>query len=168
MRLVASSACSAEMVTVVTCAPRSAARMASSPQPVPISSTRGAGGDAGGVEQPVDLAVLGGLQLTARSADVGIAVEHRGGVRHRRVQEQREQVVGQVVVALDVSAVSRWPPCCPACDGRGMHHRGAQAVAKDGGISVDIRPAMTVSTPARSSDIPVAGHVGLAEADQAT
>ena len=45
---------------VRTVAPRRAARIASSPQPVPISSTRVPGADAGLVEQPLDLAQLGG------------------------------------------------------------------------------------------------------------
>ena len=39
MRRVASAACSVEIVSEVTVAPRAAARIASSPHPVPISST---------------------------------------------------------------------------------------------------------------------------------
>ena len=51
---------------MVTVAPRSAARMASVPQPVPISSTREPAGDAGGVEDGVDLVQLGGLEVGQR------------------------------------------------------------------------------------------------------
>ena len=42
--------------------------MASVPQPVPISSTREPAGDAGGVEDRVDLVQLGGLEVGQRRA----------------------------------------------------------------------------------------------------
>ena len=62
-RCLASCCCSADSVIERTCAPRDAARMHSSPQPVPISSTRLPGPTLRGVEQSVDLAPLGVGQL---------------------------------------------------------------------------------------------------------
>ena len=93
--------CSADSVIERTCAPRAAARRHSSPQPVPISSTRLPGPTR---------AVSSRRSILRRCAsgrcglDAGSVVEQRARVRHRLVEELGEQVVGQVVVLGDVAA----------------------------------------------------------------
>ena len=102
----ASSCCSLERVTESTVAPRWAARTASAPQPVPISSTRVPcptpalssrrsifGLLRGGQAVPGD-----GLQRLAGSR------KDRAGVGHGLVEEQGEELVREVVVPGDVGA----------------------------------------------------------------
>ena len=98
-RCLANRCCSADSVTDRTRAPRAAARMHSSPQPVPISSTRLPGPDPRGVEQAVDLAPLSVGQLCSGGRQ---RVEQRAGVGQCLVEKLPEQLVGQVVVLRDV------------------------------------------------------------------
>ena len=95
----ASRCCSADSVTERTCAPRGAARIHSSPQPVPISSTRLPGPTRAASSSRSILRRC----ASARSAvGRGQLVEQRAGVGHRLVEELGEQFVGQVVVLGDV------------------------------------------------------------------
>jgi len=101
---------------VTTLAPRRAARRASSPQPVPTQAP-GSPAHPGPVEQQVDLAVLRGGEHRRRCdrvwvwfwvwgdrGAVGPRCEHRRGIGHGLVEEQREQFVRQIVVTADVAA----------------------------------------------------------------
>ena len=121
IRCSASAFCSLDSVTERTVAPRWAARMHSSPQPVPISSTRVP------APTPVWSSSRSSLRRWARH-EVGTCREPgvrcggdggagRGGPRrprrvdeqrravgHRLVEERGEHVVGQVVVPRDVVA----------------------------------------------------------------
>ena len=88
---------------VVTVAPRRAARIASSPQPEPISSSR--------VPSPTPAWSSSRSNLrpwaASRSARCGVrrqlvVGEERRGVAQRRVEELLEELVGEVVVVRDV------------------------------------------------------------------
>ena len=159
-------------------APRRAARIASSPQPVPISSTRVPSPTPACVEQPLDLAGLRLLEVAARaprsapSPGVRRRVTDRGreqrrGVAQRRVEEQPEQVVGQVVVVRRCCRgsgrlVLRWSRGAPGdvqaraarCSRR--RHQGGDLGGEHGQEAAEV-----------GVGVPRAGQVGLAEADQA-
>jgi hypothetical protein len=95
---------------------------------------------------------------------VGPGVEHRRGVGHGLVEEQREQVVRQVVVTADVAArafpglrvirrlLAHRELAQPLLPGR---HEVAHVGGEDGEQAGQV------------GAVPVAGHVRLAEADQA-
>ena len=93
------------------------------------------------------------------------AVEHRRGVAERLVEERREQVVGQVVVAVDVLPRLRWrallvsglapldePP--ESLQGLGDQRRHVAGEWSE-----------QISEIGVWTGVPVAGHVGLTEAD---
>ena len=146
------------MVSVVTRAPRCAARVARPPQPVPISSTCMSGPTRGHVQDAVDLAALGVGERLVRVGEPGRRVAHR------LVEERREQLVGQVVVAVDV--LPRALDGVALLRAAGAPRRSAaRCRCSSGGISVESRAANGVSRSASSVRGPVAHHVGLAEAD---
>ncbi|GAA4735305.1 hypothetical protein Prum_084760 [Phytohabitans rumicis] len=62
----------------------------------------GAGADLGPVQQAVDLPALGVAEI-GRRRPARVRVEQRRRVRHRLVEEEGEEVVGQVIVMLDVA-----------------------------------------------------------------
>ena len=81
---------------MVTLAPRSAAaRIASPPQPEPISSTCMPGPTVARSRMPSILRSWAACEVVAR-------LEPGGGVGQGRVEEQLEELVGQVVVPVDV------------------------------------------------------------------
>ena len=147
-------------------------------------------GDAGLVEQPLDLAAL-------RLGEVGV-VEQRvrrrrsapvgwrpGG--HRRSRGPSRPTWTRCRRGRRNSSASRrgrartgrwtgrsgarcWPGCWPRCSAGGCGRRGvtkARSVCSESGISVAIRAAGTVRKPAEVVGVPGAGQVGLAEADEA-
>ena len=148
--------------------------MASSPQPVPISSTR--------VPSPTSvwsssrsilracasasdsLSALGrrGLQVVAAVGHRGV-VERRG-VAQRLVEEQLEQVVGQVVVVRDVARVLSSVFLCARR--RAAHVRRAQLLQRSGDQGRQLG-GQHGEEAAEVLGVPGAGQVGLAEADQA-
>ncbi len=113
--------------------------------------------DAGGVEQLVDLASLGELQGVAGG-------EARARVRHRLVQEEREEVVREVVVTLDVAPGTGPGVLLPG--GRPVHVEPPQALHPRGDQA---RHARREGRQHRRGvvGVPVAGHERLTEADQA-
>ncbi|GAA5019217.1 hypothetical protein GCM10025734_72060 [Kitasatospora paranensis] len=125
-----------------------------------------AGTDGGEVEQPVDLPVLGlGEGVPGR---LGPAVrtgrEDRRGVGHGRVEEEREQLVRQVVVAADV--------LLGVVGGgefgvrRALHVEAAQPLRAGGDEGLG-GGGERGQQGDEVGGVPVAGLVGLAEADQA-
>ena len=149
---------------MVTWAPRCAARMASVPHPVPISSSR----------VPLRMPARSRIpsifaQLCLLEPDRGLhglaLVEPRRGVGHRRVQEGGEQVVAQVVVSGDVAARTI---------------KGVLLVMRDGPVGEDTQPlqgrrnqggqprdegCQQVGQVGAGPGSPVPGHVGLTEPD---
>jgi hypothetical protein len=96
--------------------------------------------------------------------DAVLLGEQGAGVGHGLVEEQREQVVGQVVVAADVAPRARdglQVVRRPAADGQPAQplQPGRDEV---GGVRGEHR-----EQPGQVGAVPVAGHVGLAEPDQA-
>ena len=119
--------------------------MASVPQPVPISSTRRVLADLGHVEDRVDLAQLGLLEgLRAQRL---VLVEDRRAVAHRLVEEGREEVVGQVVVRLDVAARAEQRVVLDARDAAVDEAAQPQPAL---GTAVVMRSAKGMSSSARS------------------
>ncbi len=120
----------------------------------------GALGDPGGVQQPVDLAVLGGGQQVVLG---GEAAEDGGGVGERLVEEEGEQLVGQVVVVADVvpgalggvelrRGPAQRPEAAQPLEGAG--HEVGGVVGEHGQHADEV------------GCVPLPGHVGLAEADE--
>ncbi len=158
------------------CAPRRAARIASSPQPVPISSTRVPSPTPGLVEQPVDLAELRGLAGRPRPA-------RRPPGSARRMRRCRRAPRSSSGSGRGTARTGRWTGrsggrccrgtvsrrCCGGSRGAlGDHERPGSAAAAAGPGSA-ISAASTVRKSPRSPvvGVPGAGEVGLAEADQA-
>ena len=80
----------------VTWAPNSrAAWIPKLPQPEPMSSTPGALLEADLAADEVELGELGVLE------GLGAVGEQRAGVGHRLIEEEREELVGDVVVVAD-------------------------------------------------------------------
>ena len=159
----ASRCCSADSVTDRTCAPRAAARRHSSPQPVPISSTRLPGRTPRGVEQAVDLAPLGVGEV---GRGRGQRVEQRAGVGHasRRGTRRTVRWTGRSARRCCGAPVRG---CCAGNAGWRTTAIGPQVVAAIGGT----RSAIDVGELGQHADevvrAPLARHVGLAESDQA-
>ena len=147
-------------------APRAAARRASSPQPVPISRTRVPSFDAGLVQQPVDLGLLRGGQAVPGHVPQGVAAfrEEGAGVRHGAVQERGEELVGEVVVPGDVGAGVLLGVAFPARLARQVE--AAQLLQRLGHERADAG-GEHLHHGGEVVGVPVAGHVGLAQADQA-
>ena len=126
---------------MVTVAPRCAARIASAPQPVPISSTRLPAADPGEVEHAVDLAQLRGAQVVAaaRTTPTSTSSTRRGTPRTAR---STGRSAGGCCSAAP-SGVLRSAPGRRASTKRRSTCSGA-------GTSVAIRAANGVSTPAGS------------------
>ena len=133
---------------------------------MPISSTRVPSSDAGLVQQPVDLGLLRGGQAVPGNAPQRLAAlrEERAGVRHGVVQERGEELVGEVVVPGDVGAgvllrvpfLARLARKVEAAQflqrlGHQRPHPGGEDLHHGGEVI----------------GVPVPGHVGLAQADQA-
>ena len=161
-RAVASCRCSSDRVTERTCAPRAAARRHSSPQPVPISSTLLPGPDAGRIEQPVDLAVLchgrdpprlPGVSGTARSSR---SSSRRGTRRTGRWTGRSARRCCAGPGRCCYVAVRGWRT---TASGRNRCSRGGMSSAR--------RLRELSEQTGGVGGAPVAGHVGLAEADQA-
>ena len=162
MRSRASSACSVEMVSAgdAGAAGRRAHRELAPARP--DLEDGGAPADRRAVEQPVDLAPLRVGQVVVGA--VRLAVEDRRGVGQRLVQEGLEQVVGQVVVVVDVLA--------RALDGvvvvlrLAAEHGVAQLVQERRNQVAHVRR----ERGEHAGEVvgrPVTGHVGLAEPDRA-
>jgi hypothetical protein len=113
----------------------------------------------GRVEQPVDLAPLGG-----REPAVARIREQCRRVGHRLVQEQREQVVRQVVVLMGVNPRAGLVRVGPG--GRAGHVQSPQPLQLP--RDQPVHPAAEQGQqPGQVIALPVARHVGLAESDQA-
>jgi hypothetical protein len=169
MRRRARSRCSVEIVSEWTVRPAGRPDRELSPAGADLEQP-GAGAHADLVEQRVHLAPLGvgqrGLGGDRPAGAVG--VEQCRRVRHRLVQEQREQVVGQVVVAVDVAPGTlhsvafgpRWPdqhqPPQPLQPGR---HERVELAGERGQQTGQLGLVPLAG-------VPVAGLVGLAEPDQ--
>ena len=118
--------------------------------------------DAGRVQQSVDLAPLRGrpgrrgMPAARRTARSSMSLSRRGIRRTARStgRSARRRCAGR---ALGCCAVMRG--CRTTASGRNR--------CSAGGISSTRRLANSVSTPDQVVGVPVAGHVGLAEADQA-
>ena len=150
--------------------------MASSPQPVPISSSRvpsptpaasssrsilRACASASG---SVAASPPGGMATRCPSCGRDRGVEQGRGVAQRLVEERREQVVRQVVVVGDVLRVLVVRAALRAR--RAGDHQGAQPSAGTRGPGwPGRRRARSGSRP--GPGVPGAGEVGLAEADEA-
>ena len=156
----ASRCCSADSVTERTCAPRAAARRHSSPQPVPISSTRLSGRTRAASSRRSILrrcasASWPGSRAVCRTAHWNRSWSRRGTRRTVRWTGRSAR------------------RCCGAPDpGCWLRpRRRATAIGRSrcsaGGTRSATDVANSVSTPTRSSDAPFARHVGLAEPDQA-
>ena len=147
-------------------APRLAARSASSPQPVPISSSRVPGPSPARSSRRSILrrcAAPAGARLPP--AGLLCPVEQGRGVGHGLVEEEREQLVGQVVVLAHVLAGTF--SCLPVGGRRAADDDRAQPLQPGRDEVGDVRrPGRSAARSGRRA-VPVAGHVGLAEADQA-
>ena len=117
------------------------------------------------VEQPVDLAPLRLAEdpVGRDRGTVSGGLEQGRGVRHGLVEEQGEELVGQVIVVADVAA--RAVPCLfvrgrvpadrqPAHLLQRWRHEVADVHGEDGQQAGQVRA------------VPVAGQVGLAEPDE--
>ena len=115
--------------------------------------------DPSRVEQPVDLAPL----RVGQPCRVAGQLEQRAGIGHRLVEEHGEQFVGEVVVLGDVAPGLRGLLCCEA---EAERRRSAEAVAAQRN-QVGHRLGELGEQPGEVVGTPFAGHIGLAEADQA-
>ena len=149
---------------VRTVAPRRAARMASSPQPEPISSTREPSVTPAWSSSRSILRTWAVSRSRGRGRPVELAGrEQRGGVAQRRVEEELEEVVGEVVVVGDV--VPRVLGAAELFLGRLAHDEGAQPL-EGLGDQVLHPGGQHGEEAAEVLGVPGAGEVGLAEADQ--
>ena len=158
----ASRCCSADSVTERTCAPRAAARMHSSPQPVPISSTRLPGPTRAASSRRSILRRCASARsrrrwpAASRTARWNRSWSRRGTRRTVRWtgRSARRRCAGPA------------PGCC-AASGAGARRRSGRSRCSATGT----RSAMDVGErgqhPGEVVGRPFAGHVGLAEADQA-
>ena len=153
---------------------RLAAWTANAPQPQPTSSRRSPSCSASFVQTSSSLVVL---RLLER---LGAARPDRARVGHRRVEEQREEVVGDVVVVRDraLVAADRVAPALRAaarrraCAGRCL---SAPARTRGGhqprlGLRVDRRRRVAVEQREHLVDVvdlERAGHVGAAQPELA-
>ena len=152
----ASAACSSESVSPVTRAPNSpAAWRAKPPQPQPISSTWLSG------PRPSFSQMRRYLASWASSSVISGPLEDRARVRPRRVEEERVEVVAEVVVVRDVPLRRRSRPWRAGSFGRRRWNPvsarpGRLWRAPLGGDGQDLEQADQVVGP------PVAGDVRLA------
>ena len=144
-----------------TWAPRCAARRHSSPQPVPISSTR-LPGPTRAVSS--SRSILRRCAVARSSWDAGELVEQRARVCHGLVEEFGEQLVRQVVVVGDVAPGLREAVVLRA---RVPHHRERPEPLQRRGNEFDEALGELGEHAGQIVGVPVACHVGLAEADQA-
>ena len=147
----------------------------------------GALGDAGLVEQPLDLAALrlGEVGAWRRVASSTGSVGWRPGGRRRsrgpragwrrcrtgpRSSSASRRGRARTGRWTGRSGARCWPGCWPRCCAGGAAARGitkARSLCSGSGTSVGIWAASTVRKPAEVVGVPGAGQVGLAEADQA-
>lgn len=121
--------------------------------------------DPGHVEQPVDLAALGCGQLGPGGSWLGQQVgEHCARIRHGLVEKRGEQVVRQVIVhgyiAPGLISAVVWPT-------RSKGRRDRPQPVQRARYQLVHRPCQHGQHPRELLRRPFAGHVGLAEADQA-
>ena len=120
----------------------------------------------GPVQQGVDLAPLSvGQQVTGgQRGAVILCSEHGRGVGHGLVEEQREQLVGQVVVAADVTAGA---VAGLLVGGRRAAYRQRAHPLQRGRDEVAGAGGEHSQQAGQVGAVPVAGQVRLAEPDQA-
>ena len=151
----------ATSVTVVTCAPRQAARTASSPHPVPISSSWVSAVNAGQVEQPIDLASLRRLERLVRCRPPKRSRSSRSS-SHRETGRTGRSTSRSAARCSLVPHAGRWLPTAAGEPGTS----DGLAVAGSG-TRPGIRRANGVSKAGQVVGVPLGGHVAFAEPDQA-